>query len=470
MSDYFILGKKHTAMPEKKTKFLSVMAFLVMMVCIAFVTPGAAYTTDNIIDDLNDYASDACPPYANYVWVDTDGINNGPAYGIYDTIVVFQTITGDAGPDPFGYFFTADKTHCGGGFLDRGRIVVHFVDMLDPGFVEANPATWTYKSVPHVQLTASHDGTVASGRPYEDSYLMVQAYQELYQTNPIAGTIEPDPGVGLPRDFEFYDPAGIKELYVSTDWAENSISIFRILTGEPLNTVSVKAPNGGENWLKGSSHTIQWSYTGTVGTMFKIELLKAGTLDSLIADVTNTGSPDQSYDWTIPASLTLGSDYTVRITGSDPMGYSDISDAAFSISDTVPLAIIIDTPSGGESWAMDSMHTLKWSPSGDVGATFKIELLKGGAVVSTIAEVANTGAATQTYDWAVPATLAKGSDYQIRITGSGPDAFATTSDMFAIKESGTSEIPEFGAPFIPAAMVISMIGMVFLLRMNKKDN
>ena len=42
------------------------------------------------------------------------------------------------------------------------------------------------------------------------------------------------------------------------------------------NHIGVISPNGGETWIMGSTHPITWSSTGYVGSLVKIELLKAG--------------------------------------------------------------------------------------------------------------------------------------------------------------------------------------------------
>ena len=45
--------------------------------------------------------------------------------------------------------------------------------------------------------------------------------------------------------------------------AVNGISAS-IATAVP--SITVKTPNGGENWQRGTSHTITWDYTGSPGS------------------------------------------------------------------------------------------------------------------------------------------------------------------------------------------------------------
>lgn len=167
-----------------------------------------------------------CAGYAGVVWVDVDGINNGATYGIYETQVVVQTITGEAWveyewgtPPTKWYFFSFIDVHCGGSppYTGRGRLKIHFIDMLAPGFVWNNSSTWTYKRIPSLTIYATHDYcTNGSANPYQ----LVQAYRNLNQTDPIAGTSNPS---GSWTRYDFSDATGIKELYVSTDYCENTL-------------------------------------------------------------------------------------------------------------------------------------------------------------------------------------------------------------------------------------------------------
>jgi hypothetical protein len=309
---------------------------LVVIIGVSGIVPAvcAYHNTGDLINDFL-YYSNACKGYANAVWVDTDGIVNGATYGKYDTMVVFETVSGLGYPDSSGgepefYFFTA--TQCSGP-QDRGRIVIYFVDMLAAGFNQNTPSTWTFKSVPKIYISAGNDGSVCDGKPYDSAYEYVQAYKNRYQNGAITGVIEPDPGPGPYRDYYFYDPAGIKELYVSTDFCENSLNNFQIETGAQPNSITVISPNGAESWERGTTHEIQWTRTGTMSSnTFNIYLLKGGTVSSFIGSFSlDLVHQTQSYSWTIPAGQTLGSDYQIRVTDSGSLPYTDSSNAVFTI-------------------------------------------------------------------------------------------------------------------------------------------
>ncbi|MCX9082458.1 MAG: S-layer protein domain-containing protein [Candidatus Methanoperedens sp.] len=74
--------------------------------------------------------------------------------------------------------------------------------------------------------------------------------------------------------------------------------------------ILVKTPNKGENWLRGTTKKIKWSSIGDPGTNVKIELLKGGLVNEVIASSTPN---DGSFSWNISATHVLGSDYKISI-------------------------------------------------------------------------------------------------------------------------------------------------------------
>lgn len=102
----------------------------------------------------------------------------------------------------------------------------------------------------------------------------------------------------------------------------------RFFSSAEVNAISITAPNGSENWHAGSTQTITWTSTGTVGDV-KIELYKGGTQNSTLSAIE---SNDGSYNWAIPSSVTNASDYRIRITSTDDDEVFDESDSNFSVT------------------------------------------------------------------------------------------------------------------------------------------
>jgi hypothetical protein len=94
-------------------------------------------------------------------------------------------------------------------------------------------------------------------------------------------------------------------------------------------TVTLVSPNGGENWVPGTTQTIRWTFTGGPGTYLKIELLKGGILNRTITNLALTSR--RSFNWRIPALQVPGADYSIRITSRTNPSWTDTGDLDFTI-------------------------------------------------------------------------------------------------------------------------------------------
>jgi hypothetical protein len=112
--------------------------------------------------------------------------------------------------------------------------------------------------------------------------------------------------------------------------------------GPPETKLTVVSPNGGKSWTRGTTPTISWTSTGSVGSDVKIELLKAGEVDhTLSASTPNDGS---YADWTIPSAQAEGADYRIRITDTHST-ITDSSDGEFVIKGPDGSCFTMNVPS-----------------------------------------------------------------------------------------------------------------------------
>ncbi len=89
------------------------------------------------------------------------------------------------------------------------------------------------------------------------------------------------------------------------------------------------------------------------------------------------------------------------------------------------------SPNGGEKWKANTPYTIRWTYSGDLGPTVKIELLKGAAVDRLIVLRTPIGANGEgSYRWKIPGDQALGSNYKIRITSRKYTSYIDTSDRY----------------------------------------
>ncbi len=98
-------------------------------------------------------------------------------------------------------------------------------------------------------------------------------------------------------------------------------------------TITVKSPNGGESWVKGSVQSIQWVSRGAPGPV-KLTLIKGDTVFGEI----DINAPEQgSYSWTVgdcPASgrsAEAGHEYRIRVSSVGKPSVRDDSNTSFTI-------------------------------------------------------------------------------------------------------------------------------------------
>ncbi|MCF6211670.1 MAG: VWA domain-containing protein [Gammaproteobacteria bacterium] len=210
--------------------------------CLCLAAFMGLIITSLVFADTGDITDDFLPAAINVWWCVTPAGNQGGVVwadvdedGTYDTQVVFTTETGVASvmPEISGsgkwYFFSpfVTLTNCPDStqtMAERGRFTIHFVDILAPGFVWNDSTTWIYKRIPSLSLRATHDLSIRDGITFDDAYQAVQAYRNRFQTDNIAGISTPLAGGWI--EYEFSDATGIMELYISTDFGENTLDEF----------------------------------------------------------------------------------------------------------------------------------------------------------------------------------------------------------------------------------------------------
>jgi len=197
---------------------------------------------------------------------------------------------------------------------------------------------------------------------------------------------------------------------------------YDILNIEPLSTsyITVTDPNGGENWLQGSSQYITWD--DNISENVKIQLYKGSNLNSII---TNSISSNGSYSWTVPSGQTPGSDYRIKITSTTNSSLFDYSNSYFTISTTLP-----SSPSTLTATATSSSQiNLSWSNIANEDGYYIFRANSLGGTYSYIATTntnvityANTGLLSNTeYCYKVKAYNSAGN------SGDSPANCATTN-------------------------------------------
>ena len=144
----------------------------------------------------------------------------------------------------------------------------------------------------------------------------------------------------------------------------------------PAPFILVASPNGGEDWLQGSDHPIEWS--SNFGENIKIELFKGGLLNQLLsASAPSSGS----FVWAVPAGQQPGIDYRIKITSLSLYPVSDSSDNDFRVSSIIPDSAVVQNVSipDGQTICYNALQTLLVAGN---GTTF---LVQPGGMATMIA-------------------------------------------------------------------------------------
>ncbi len=182
-----------------------------------------------------------------------------------------------------------------------------------------------------------------------------------------------------------------------------------------IGSMSLTSPNGGERWQVGSTHKITWNNISSV-LQVNIEY-STDNGNSWTSIATNISASLESYDWTIPNSLT--SLALVRVKDASDATINDISDAVFTIAD-----LNVTAPNGNEALQVGGSYAITWTASNipQIDIEYSSD---NGSTWTTI----STGidASLGNYQWTLPSTAT--STGLIRITDSQISTISDQSDQ-----------------------------------------
>ena len=184
-------------------------------------------------------------------------------------------------------------------------------------------------------------------------------------------------------------------------------------------SITVTTPSGGETWYRGATYTIRWN-SANAGSYVRIQYKRASYYSTIVTSTTNDGT----YEWTIPSSASLSSQYQIKITSISYSSASDVSNY-FTIDERY---IRIDSPEGYDTWYPNETHIISWS-SKNAGNNVDIRLYRNDVYVLTIgSDVDNSG----TISWTIPSILSSDSNYQVEIRSKNISEVYDYSNKFSI--------------------------------------
>ncbi len=276
---------------------------------------------------------------------------------------------------------------------------------------------WTAGTIQHIFWGFSNASGTCSLDLFKDDVL-------LQNIATLVNIGDMDYGFSIPSNL----PNGNYRVRVRQDALEDfSDNIFTI-GNSSTSSITLTSPNGGENWLVGSTYPITWLYTGSIENVRLEYSINGGDNYMEIVDSTTISG---TYDWIIPDNVS--SQCLVRINDAADAGINDVSNSFFTISAPPVGTIALTSPDGGESWRSGSMHAITWTSLGLTG-NVTIDLQRNGVFSRRIADAAAVSA--NSYNWLLPTDLSGGGNYQVRVyQGSVEDS--SNSDFSVTYENGS---------------------------------
>jgi len=215
---------------------------------------------------------------------------------------------------------------------------------------------------------------------------------------------------------------------------------FEIAPSTGQEIITVTAPTVSTTWEHYQTGTeVLWEYPAILsGDSVRIDIYEDGDLLGVFGSWTpNDGAYIRSEG--IDPTWAMSSNYQLKVT--DNLGNYGWS-AYFTIVTTD--VIDITEPDGTTEWMhYSSDNLIEWDAGGLFSHSVDITLYKGGSFITTIAtNIDNEG--IYTYEDAIPASWAIGSDYQIKILDDLGDW--GWSEEFSVSLSSGAEIIEIAEP------------------------
>ncbi|TLZ50665.1 MAG: hypothetical protein E6K18_06835 [Methanobacteriota archaeon] len=147
----------------------------------------------------------------------------------------------------------------------------------------------------------------------------------------------------------------------------------RPVTGNLPPTVTVVAPNGGEDWTGNTNHVIQWTQSddrdsSLTDTLYYSTTGPAGPW-TIITSGSFANSPNPFFTWTVPCVDSSNAYVRVFALDANSGAGQDLSDAAFTIDCTRPSLTATVPPNGQNNVGVNTNIVLTFSEAMSTAAT-----------------------------------------------------------------------------------------------------
>lgn len=248
--------------------------------------------------------------------------------------------------------------------------------------------------------------------------------------------------------------------YITFGGGNNQVFLYNHLSKFNL-TSTITTPDNTSSWESETTHSINWSSTGSITNML-IELYLNGAFNTTISPSTLN---DGSYSWTLPAGLVNSTLYQIKISDVSNSTIYDFSDYFEIYTQPTPISdldsITVTNPSGIVAWEIGTIHSITWTSTGSI-ANVQIELYLSGILESVLTSgTLNDG----DISWTIPSGLANSTQYQIKITDVSNSSTFDYSDYFAIYSPRIAE----EIPGYDIYLLYMMLGVISVVLIKKKS-
>ena len=240
--------------------------------------------------------------------------------------------------------------------------------IVPPGLLKSPAATTPSGTIPAQSIGLTGTTTVSA----------VPVQQIVATTTTISATTTPSgviPAIPATPAIPAQPVAGAVSTILATPAVSATPAVTTTASSTATTTAAVAAPiftitspNGGEQMTVGNAYTITWTSSGTSVSTVNIDIYKSG---SYSAGITYSVSNNGSMSWAVPAAMTAGTDYKIRVYNNAYSNNFDESDSTFSI--LVPTTAPSSPPIGYWKFDGNGNNEIAGNPSAvTVGnATFK---------------------------------------------------------------------------------------------------
>jgi hypothetical protein len=244
-------------------------------------------------------------------------------------------------------------------------------------------------------------------------------------TENLGGTIDTDPDMFVSRSADngaTWSPMAVLNSNAATDGANEDKPDI--------------ATHPGGFWLA-AWHSWADLTTGTAGTdqdILSCYSVDSGATWSTVAALNNNADSDSGSDRIPDVAVDSAGNWLAAWNSSQDLTGSigTDMDILYSRKPAPPvgvIALVLNSPSGGESYMPGLTYPIEWISLGNPGPNVRINLFKGGPFHSQISTpTANDGA----FDWTVPSGLAAGADYKVKVLSTTNPAYSDLSAAFSV--------------------------------------